>query len=114
MSDNLDFINRATKRFGRKRMEAVESTIRKLLAESVDPIYDHSRATRTIVHEHKEIIGSINNPDYAQAFGYMQGVAKVMGYKSCCVTSDKMEPGYWFDILCTETWKAAYKKEFDK
>lgn len=107
--DKKSFIEVAEKKFGKKRMQLIENIIFNLLSDSVNPIYPNAKKTRYVIGD--EIHGCINNPDYAQAFGIMQGIGHILGYKSCCTTTDVTQPGYWFETLATQVWKDQYKKE---
>jgi hypothetical protein len=54
----------------------------------------------------------INDPDYAQAFGILQGVYTMLGYEYGGACNNELAPRYWFEQLCNECWNVeTFNKE---
>jgi hypothetical protein len=82
---DCEFYKTMVRRLSKKKADKISKCVADLLKCRIEP--------------------HINDPDYCNAFGIMQGVAYALGYSSSCVTTDPTMPGYWFDTVINEVRK---------
>lgn len=96
------------KRLGRAKTTRIEDTIRKMLEMSVKIWKNQDNSQAPYVNALSKIINpSVNNADYCNAFGIMQGVAYALSYKSCGPSTSEYPRG-WFEDIAKEVGKKAY------
>ena len=92
MNRNEDFYDELVRRLGSTKAEHISTTIHNLL---------RGRAADGL---------NTNNADYANAFGFMQGVAATLGYTSVCISNVENSPGHWFAGILSEYPHSKYMK----
>jgi len=81
----IAFYDRMLKKFGRKKTEEITRLILSLLRWTA-----------------RDKSWNCNHPDYANAFGVLQGVSIALGYEDVGANNVKTSPRYWFDQVLEE------------
>jgi len=92
LSTETDFYNVMVARLSKKKADRITGVVKTLLTCYVQSSNKHL---------------GINQADYANAFGIVQGVAYSLGYESAASTTDVTKPGYFFDVCCAEVGAVA-------
>lgn len=81
----IAFYDKMLKRFGKKKTEEITQLVLSLLTWAV-----------------RDKSWNFNHPDYANAFGVLQGVSIVLGYEDIGSDNVKTSPKYWFNQILEE------------
>jgi hypothetical protein len=84
-----------------------EDSVRRLLVDCVKFHKDRYKKDPNIVNGKYMI--TVNDPDYCQAFGILQGLYLSKNIKGAGACNDPNSPRYWLDQLEDECWNVNYK-----
>ena len=105
-----DFKTVFIKKLSQKKWDMFEKTIRSLMK---DAVADYKGDMRCILHTFREAPGTIrpnvNDADYSQAFGMLQGIAYyALGYKWLGGDNEEGTPKQWIRTIEAEIGEKAY------